>query len=259
MDKFIKNGSNIYVRPQGEKYDINDNKVYRLKYNSMEDIPYLSIEENFDLPSKIYKNKGDDAFIKKCVTTYKNTSRKTTGILLKGLKGSGKTLMSKQIALESGVPIIVVDAKFPEGEIESFFGRLDGDYCIIFDEFEKNWMTYRLLGFFDGLKTNCKKLIICTCNNENKLDDNLLDRCSRIRYVRSFNKLNVNVIEDVISNALNDKKNIDKVKDFIVKNMNVISFDNILLFVEEINNSPESELEDLFNDLNLSNLNNNED
>lgn len=252
MDKFIKNGDCIYIRPEGEKYDISSNRVYRLLYDNLVDSAFLKIEENFGIPEKIYKNDKDDEFIKKCITTYKITDNRTTGVLLNGLKGSGKTLMAKQIALMSELPIIIIDPTVTSNVTSRFFNKLHGEYCIIFDEFEKNWRTSQLLSLFDGINDDCKKLIICTSNNEDSIDDNFIDRCSRIRYYRTFTKLNDDVIKYVVSDLLKDKSKIEETTKFILDNVEVLSFDNVMLFIDEINNSQGSSLDSLFDDLNLT-------
>lgn len=106
--------------------------------------------------------------------------------MLSGIKGTGKTVMAKVIAKNSNLPIIVVDEDYPTGRINDFFRKFETPVTIIFDEVDKHWDTEDLLGWLDGVQTNAKKLVLFTCNNEDRVNDYLKDRCSRVRYIRHF-------------------------------------------------------------------------
>lgn len=236
MSEFIKIGEKIRIKPSGFDYDLIPGKVYDLKHDDLNSYSYLQENGNLNMPKKLYKFKGDDNFIKRCLTYFNSdVSTETTGVLLSGLKGSGKSVLAKRIAIESNLPIIVVSSDYRLRHLNEFFKNVNIPTCIIFDEFEKNdlyWPTDRILDFLDGIQCTSKKLVLFTCNDTNKVNENLLDRTSRIRYWRTYN------IEDnriFIKELIKDKglENAEELEKFIVDNMKVISFDNINSFLEE--------------------------
>lgn len=164
MAEFVKIGNEILVKPKldGLSYDLIKGKVYDLKYNRMEGKLYLQENGDLNMPKKLYKLKEDDDFIKRVLTYFNSeNSGKTTGVLLSGTKGTGKTMLSKRIALESNLPIIIVATDFPADRLNVFFKKFETPVVIIFDEIEKNdywWETKDLLGFLDGVEATAKNL-----------------------------------------------------------------------------------------------------
>ena len=176
----------------------------------------------------------------------------TTGILLSGMKGSGKTLMAKKIAKESGLPIIVIDSKVASDDIEPFFAKITDDVCIIFDEIDKYWNTRYLLTFFDGVRPTCKKMVIATCNDEKEINAYLNDRCSRIRYKKRFGGLSKETVEGIINDIIGDKNKASAAAEYICSNVGTISYDNVIVFGEEIKNNPDDSFDDIIEFLNIS-------
>lgn len=257
MAEFIKIGNEIRIRPNldGISYDLVNSKVYDLKWNNMEGYGYFVENGDLNMPNKLYKLEEDNIFIKRVLTYFNSeNSGKTTGIMLSGTKGTGKTMLSKRIALESGLPIIVVDTRFPARVLNKVFKGFTTPVCMIFDEIEKNdnyWDTRDLLGFLDGVETNAKKLVLMTCNETDNIDDNMFDRCSRIRY---FKKYEANSNSIFVRSMAEDKgvKNIDEVVNFIIKHIEVKSFDNILAFLDEVVLFEDVPLDKLIKDMNIS-------
>ena len=138
MSEFIKVGNKIQIKPQGLDYDIIPGKVYDLLYDEFNECSYLQENGNLNMPKQLFKIKGDDRFIKRCITYFNSdVSTETTGILLSGLKGSGKSVLAKRIAIESNLPIIIVNTQYRLRYLNSFFKNIKVPTCIIFDEFEK--------------------------------------------------------------------------------------------------------------------------
>lgn len=247
--QFVNYNGHILPKPEGTDYNLVPNKVYTMKQDKFGDNVYLEEDKDFEFPSTYYEE--DPKFINKCITTFNNTEKLTTGVLLSGLKGSGKTLMAKKIAVESGLPIIVVDKDVSAGCIELFFSRIFTPVCVIFDEIDKYWNTRYLLGFLDGVKPTGKKLVVCTCNDEDEIDEYLNDRCSRIRYKKTFDSLNVSVIENVIYSIVGDKKKAKDAAAYIHDALTVVSYDNVIVFAEELKNYPDESFKDIVKDLNV--------
>lgn len=253
MSEFIKVGEKIVNKPTGLDYDLINGKVYNLKWDRCNGMSYFEEDGLLSLPAKVYTTKSDDVFIKRVNTYFQKTSKLSTGVMLSGIKGTGKTVMAKVIAKNSNLPIIVVDEDYPTGRINDFFRKFETPVTIIFDEVDKHWDTENLLGWLDGVQTNAKKLVLFTCNNEDRVNDYLKDRCSRVRYIRHFE---ANDNTRFLREILRDKGIAeDKIKDtytFIVNNFGLLSIDNILSFIDEKLLFPELSNEEIFNDMNIS-------
>ena len=253
MSEFIKVGERIVNKPTGLDYDLVNGKVYNLKWDRYNGMSYFEEDGSLSLPSKVYTTKSDDIFIKRVNTYFQKTSKLSTGVMLSGIKGTGKTVMAKVIAKNSNLPIIVVDEDYPTGRINDFFRKFETPVTIIFDEVDKHWDTENLLGWLDGVQTNAKKLVLFTCNNEDRVNDYLKDRCSRVRYIRHFE---ANDSARFLREILRDKgiaeDNIENTYTFIVNNFGLLSIDNILSFIDEKLLFPELSNEEIFNDMNIS-------
>lgn len=250
INSFIKYDNHITPKPQGMDCELVAGKVYSLISDHYSDELYLKEDSDFVMPEKYYQSNEDKRFVNKVINTFTKTEKLTTGVMLSGIKGSGKTLMAKHIAKLSNVPIIIVDKSVRAAEIENFFSRISIDTCVVFDELDKYWSTSYLLGFLDGVKPTGKKLVICTCNDENEVSEYLNDRCSRIRYKRTFESLGVDAVVGILSDMLDEDKALE-VASFLVDNIDVISYDNVIVFGDEVKNSPNESLESILEDLNI--------
>lgn len=248
---FVKNGNVITPKPTGSDYDLKEGNVYRLIEDKYSDMLYLVEDKAFEFPKRYYSTKEDDKFSEKVINTFNKTEKLTTGVLLSGMKGSGKTLMAKKIAQNSNLPIIVIDKDVHATNIENFFAQVTVNVCVVFDEIDKYWNSRYLLGFLDGVKPTCKKLVLCTANDEEGIDEYLNDRCSRIRYKRTFEALSKNIVSGVLNDILKDKKKAEAATEFIINNIQIVSYDNIIIFGEEVKNNPDESFEDIINDLNV--------
>lgn len=249
---FVNSNGHIIPKPFGTDYELEPGKVYTLTHDRDLYMDYLVEDRDFEFPKTYYLNDKDNKFINKTIDTFNKTEKMTTGILLSGMKGSGKTLMAKKIAKESGLPIIVVDSKMGSDDIEPFFAKITTDVCVIFDEIDKYWNTRYLLTFLDGVKPTCKKMVIATCNNEDEIDKYLNDRCSRIRYKKRFGGLSKDTVKGIIEDIIGDKDKSNAAAEYICSNVSVISYDNVIIFGEEIKNNPDDSFDDIIEFLNIA-------
>ena len=231
--EFIKIGDRLIIKPEGADYDLIPGKVYDLSYDrySGEDI----FKENGDLnfPEKLYTSKRDDFFKKRVLTYFNNSFTNTTGVMLAGVKGTGKTVCAKILAKDSNLPIIVVDPIYPEVRLIKFFKQIKSSVCILFDEVDKSFDTNKMLDFLDGIQKTSKKLVIMTCNNLSKVSEYLQDRCSRIRYLRKYTpEDNLEFLDPIIADL--GIKNAEKVSEYCRNNIKLLSMDNIVSFLNEV-------------------------
>ena len=239
--KFIKVAERIMFKQvtEGLDYDLESGETYEPQYDRYSGEITLKVVNKLELPDKVYSTVNDDKFINKVLAQYKNVNFGVLGVMLAGLKGSGKSVMAKNIAIQSNLPIIVMDKTFPAHKLKTLFAKLaDVDACILFDEIDKIGEDYDddlLLQVLDGMNTAGRKLVVFTCNDTEEVNEYLIDRCSRIRYWKEFDEMSASMINQVLTDNLDDKSKIDELTDFVQQNLECISFDNILSFVKEVN------------------------
>ena len=254
MSEFVKVGERILAKPSGCDYDLLPNKTYSLMFEDWTRTSYLTEAGDLNLPEKIYSDKKDEFFIKRVLDDFEATDSTTTGILLAGMKGSGKTLTAKLLAKRSNLPIIIVDSRYEERFLSDFFSKIQTPVCILFDEIDKDFHTSRLLSFLDGIQDTVKKMVIFTCNqwDEDHIDTNMIDRCSRIKYFKEYTGMSEELIDSILANNLEGDPRINDVKDIIVNKFAVTSFDNISSFVKEVKKYPNETIDTIISDLNIT-------
>ena len=236
MANFIKNGNNIIPFPKGLEYELEPGKVYDLLIKTVwgEQVTRFTLNGEMNLPPTVYQTKKDKIFIDRVLKNFNSSEKNTTGVLLTGDKGTGKSVTAKVLAEKAQLPIIVINPDMEEKYLEEFFKEFDQPVCILFDEVDKNFSTQKMLTFLDGMHKTAKKLVIMTANDEDNLSNYIKNRCSRIRYYRHYSML-----EDAKEYAelICDEKGIDnkeEIVDFIVKNIKYPSIDNISSFIDEV-------------------------
>ena len=93
-----------------------------------------------------------------------------------------------------------------------------------------------------------------TCNNLDMVSEYMQDRCSRIRYLRRYTPSdNIEIIASVVADS--GVRNVAKVTEFIIKNIKLLSIDNIISFINEVKLLEDDEtitLEDIIEIMNIS-------
>lgn len=233
QSEFIKLGENIVVKPKGSDYDLIPGQVYTLDFNRWTESDEFKETNNLNLPDKVYETSEDKLFKNRVISYFNTHPDKDTGVMLAGEKGTGKTILSKALALESKLPIIIINPDYPEHRLVHFFKGFTTPVCILIDEIEKNFDTRKMLEFLDGVQKTSKKLIIMTCNNLEDTSEFLQDRCSRVRYLRKYKASDNLELINIIADDLN-VKNKDKVVKFCKEHLALPSVDNINSLLNEI-------------------------
>ena len=236
MANFIKNGNNIIPFPKGLEYELEPGKVYDLLIKTVwgERVTKFVINGEMNLPPTVYQTKKDKIFVDRVLKNFNSSGKNTTGVLLTGDKGTGKSVTAKILAEKAKLPIVVINPEMEEKYLEEFFKEFDQPVCILFDEVDKSFNTNKMLTFLDGMHKTAKKLVIMTANDEDNLSGYIKNRCSRIRYYRHYNML-----EDAKEYAeliCKEKgvENIEEIVNFIVNNIKYPSIDNISSFIDEV-------------------------
>lgn len=231
--EFMKHGNMVVPIPAGNQYDLEPGKVYDLNFNRYHETHELTLNGDLNMPGKLYEIANNTKFINRVLNFFDKTKKQTTGVMLYGEKGTGKSLTAKIIAQQSNLPIIVINESCRYGDLNKFFKKFETPVCCIFDEIEKNFDTERLLGFLDGIEKTAKKLVIMTCNDRGKTSKYLDDRCSRVRYAKNYTfENNLELLDCLLKDSSVKEK--DALRSFIRNRVAATSVDNIISIIEEI-------------------------
>lgn len=197
---------------------------------------YLSkIAESFTFDYKLYGL--NQKFIDYVLRTYENTTG-NLGVLLDGIKGTGKTVVAKELCNRLQLPVILVQSMGVDTNsklIKYLSTSIDFDCIFFFDEYEKEFKNSSdVLSFMDGTYNSIYRKVFLLTTNELNVDPNLLGRPSRIRYKKSFSNLSEEVTREILNDILEDKTAIEKVIE-LTHSMNIITIDLIKAIATEIN------------------------
>ena len=179
-------------------------------------------------------------------------NKKSLGIILNGLKGSGKTWTAKQIANEMDMPVLIVDNSF-DGAILNFIRSLNFSCTILVDEAEKIFKLGEdddvLLRIIDNAGSNLSRHLFILTTNTLDVNPNLLGRTGRIRYLINFRNLPEEIVKEYIDDNLDPSLG-DDIKSQIIEKINLLEYNSIDLLrsiIEEVNitrtvDSPDEEL-----------------
>lgn len=158
---------------------------------------------------------------------------KNLGIIFNGLKGTGKTIASKILSNRMNMPIVVVNAAY-DGLL-NFIQSLCFECVVLIDEAEKTFHERGdvLLKMIDGVYNESRKLYILTTNRLS-IDENLLGRPGRIRYIKQFGNLTAKAVADYIKDNLQDLDKTDMILD-IVDVLEISTIDILKSIVDEVN------------------------
>jgi hypothetical protein len=249
MTFFIKNGNTYNISDEAalDIKTILPAANYVVKFDQMKGIFFLEQVESFELPTKMYGNVTRHAG--RIVNTFFDRSA-STGVLLTGEKGSGKTLLSKRICMDLAetykVPTLIINTAFTGDGFNKFIQSIEQPCAVLFDEFEKTFDSEeqeQLLTLLDGV-FGSKKLFLLTCNNKWRIDNHMMNRPGRIFYSIEFKGLEVAFIREYCEDRLNNKEHIDKICE-ISGLFGEFNFDLLKALVEEMNRYNETPQEAL--------------
>lgn len=216
------------------------NGIFELYQSQGQDkrIGLKKIANKFEFNFKLYDLDCSD-FLNLVKNTWESDifveNNRNLGIILNGIKGTGKTLSSKILCNKIGLPVIMV-TKIIDGMI-SFIQSLEFECIILIDEAEKTFKKGEddelLVKLIDGVYNRSRKLYILTTN---KLDinENLLGRPGRIRYIKEYGNLSNKAVKEFLDDNLKVPNKRDAILE-IVDLLEISTIDILRNIVEEVN------------------------
>lgn len=244
MTYYFRQGNSYFQTPTAAQLTI-ENKLpagtYTIKFDQIKGQYYFEIVENFTLPSKQYGDLNKNTV--RIINTFKDRSG-STGVLLAGEKGSGKTLLGKKISVEligQEIPTVIINTNHHGEAFNTFIQQMEQEAVIFFDEFEKIYNAEeqeQILTLLDGVYPT-KKLFIITANDKWRIDQHMRNRPGRIFYALDFEGLSTEFVTEYATENLKNKAQVGS-----VVNVSTLfphfNFDMLKALVEEMNRYDET-------------------
>lgn len=238
-------GNALYLGYPSQEFEELENVIYKVSLDMFER-PFLAkVADNFTFDYKLYGLETD--FINRVLKTYNATDNGNLGILLNGLKGTGKTVSSKQIANQLNQPIIIVGENKPQ--YPSFLNGIPQNITIFIDEYEKTFGdASNMLTIMDGASNSDYRRVFLLTTNELRVESNMIQRPGRVRYLKTFDHLKPAVIKEIIDDILVHKQFTNDCIQFI-SSLETITVDIVKAVLNEVNihEEPPTAFETIFN------------
>jgi len=237
--------SRLYLSFPSKEFDLLDNgAVYSIGIDEMGRFFLTKKSDGYKFDYKLYGLETD--FVNRVIKTYGKTQG-NLGILLNGIKGTGKTVSSKLIATKINLPIIVVDRKI-DG-VHTFLNTITQDITVFIDEYEKIYgESSQMLTIMDGALNSTYRRLFLLTTNELYVDRNIIERPSRVRYLKVFGNLKPDVVEEIVDDILEYTQFKKECISFI-SSLETITIDIVKAVLNEVNIHEEapSAFENVFN------------
>lgn len=233
-NKWIKQGGNYKIVPSSISVENQlPVAIYSITQNPMNgefSLNYVADKFEFDFELLGLEQK----FIDHVLKSYENTTG-NFGVLLNGIKGTGKSVTAKILANSLNQPVILVDTAYKG--IDNFLASLNFKCILFFDEFEKNFdpkEDVNILTIMDGVYNCCERKVFILTTNELLINNCLLSRPSRIRYKKEFTNISAEVINSLFDKFLKDQEARDLLFNFVIT-LETCSVDIIKSLIAEVN------------------------
>lgn len=235
--KFFREGTKTFLRQVSNEETPLKPAVYTLQWTPQLGFYLEETHEGFKFGHKIYG--ASNKFVERVVKTYNNTNN-NLGILLSGVKGTGKSVDGKLIVnafLKQQIPCIIIPQAYDN--IQDYISKIPQEVSLFFDEFEKMYPadynnSADVLTVMEGVRDNGIRRIFILTTNKTFINDNLLERPGRLRYHQKYEDLSLEVIEEIIDDLL-EHKDLRKVTIDYISGLKTITVDIVRSIISEVN------------------------
>ena len=240
---FVKNGNKFYPTDQKnlDVYDLLPVGTYTIKLDEQSGQFYVEQISDFTISGKIYGNLTRNTT--RIINTFL-TRPGSTGVMLAGEKGSGKTMLMKNLVIEcakKNIPTLVINAPWRGDKFNTFIQSINQPCVICWDEFEKVYdrdKQTEVLTLLDGVFPS-RKLFVLTCNDKYRVDTHMRNRPGRIYYMLDFEGLESSFVREYCEDNLVNRDYLEKVVT-ISGVFTQFNFDMLKALIEEMNRYDET-------------------
>jgi hypothetical protein len=239
---------------------------YLFRYDEKKGV-WLEKTDSFTMPEKVYGSLGERT--KRILYSFDQRKNQTTGVLLSGYKGSGKTLLARNLCIEAKLPVIIIDTPYNLSLITDVLSSISVPFVLLIDEFEKKYpsadddhrrrdaeelekASASFLSFLDGT-SNFQRLVVLTVNNSYKVNSHLLSRPGRVFYHYTYTGMSKDEITSYLDDKLVNKDKLQLLRNEIdsLAIMGSLTFDILQAIVEEVNRYPDVNVHQLLKPMNI--------
>jgi len=242
MTYFLKSGITFRVSSK-EAMDLHEQLPagnYTIKKDPFDNL-YLESIDSFEIKGKRYGDliKNTDRIL----NTFMDRTA-STGVMLTGEKGSGKSLLAKALSIQAatdGIPTIVINQPWTGDKFNALIQSIEQPCVVLFDEFEKVYDSQEqeaMLTLLDGVFPS-KKLFVITCNDKWRVDSHMRNRPGRIYYMLDYKGLTHDFIIEYCEDNLKNQTYIERICS-IASLFSQFNFDMLKALIEEMNRYDES-------------------